>query len=85
MTLPPLSIINGRIVDPSQQMDRVANLRIHGGTIVEVGSSPGDTDDVFDAAGKIVLPGLIDMHVHLREPGYEENETIETGTKAAIH
>jgi len=80
-----LSIINGRIVDPSQQFDRIANLRIHDGKIVAIDSPSGDGDEVFDAAGKIVLPGLIDMHVHLREPGNEENETIETGTKAAIH
>ena len=80
----PLSIINGRIVDPSQQLDRIANLRIHSGKIVALDSPPGDSDEVFDATGKIVLPGLIDMHVHLREPGGEEDETIETGTKAAI-
>jgi len=81
----PLSIINGRIVDPSQLTDRIANLRIHNGKIVEIDSPPKDSDEVFDAMGKIILPGLIDMHVHLREPGHEENETIETGTKAAIH
>jgi len=81
----PISIINGRVIDPSQQIDRIANLRLHGGKIVEIDSPPKEGDNVFDAAGKIVLPGLIDMHVHLREPGHEENETIETGTKAAIH
>jgi len=80
-----LSIINARVVDPSQQIDRIANLRIYNGKIVEIDSPPKEGDDVFDATGKIVLPGLIDMHVHLREPGHEENETIETGTKAAIH
>jgi len=80
-----LSIINGRIVDPSQHLDRIANLRIHGGKIVALDSPPGEGDKVFDATGKIVLPGLIDMHVHLREPGGEENETIESGTRAAIH
>jgi dihydroorotase len=82
---PPLSILNARIIDPSQALDRIANLRIHNGKIVEIGNTPKDGDEVFDATGKIVLPGLIDMHVHLREPGGEENETIETGTKAAIH
>jgi dihydroorotase len=80
-----LTILNARIIDPSQDLDRVANLRIHNGKIVEIGTASKDGDDVFDATGKIVLPGLIDMHVHLREPGGEENETIETGTKAAIH
>ena len=85
MTVSSLSIINGRIVDPSQQIDRIAHLRIHNGTIVAIDSPPKEGDDVFDAAGKIVLPGLIDMHVHLREPGGEEDETIETGTRAAIY
>ena len=85
MTTHTLSILNGRIVDPSQHLDRIANLRIAGGNIVAIDSPPGEGDEVFDAAGKIVLPGLIDMHVHLREPGGEENETIESGTKAAIH
>jgi dihydroorotase len=85
MTSNTLSIINAHVVDPSQHIDRVVNLRIHNGKIVEIGNAPKDGDDVFDAAGKIALPGLIDMHVHLREPGGEEDETIETGTKAAIH
>jgi dihydroorotase len=79
-----LSIINGRIVDPSQQLDRVCNLRVHDGKIAALDTPPGENDDVFDAASKIVTPGLIDMHVHLREPGREEDETIETGTRAAI-
>jgi len=81
----PLSLINARIIDPSQHLDRIANLRIGDGKIVEIDSPPKDGDEVFDAAGKLVLPGLIDMHVHLREPGGEENETIDTGTRAAIH
>ena len=81
----PISIINARVVDPSQHLDRIANLRIYDGKIVEIDSLPKDGDEVFDAAGQIMLPGLVDMHVHLREPGGEENETIETGTRAAIH
>ena len=81
----PLSILNGRMIDACQHLDRIANLRIADGKIVAIDSPPGEDDEVFDATGKTVLPGLIDMHVHLREPGNEENETIETGTKAAIH
>jgi dihydroorotase len=81
----PFSIINGRVVDPSQQIDQICNLRIHDGKIAALGTPPGDGDVIFDASGKIVAPGLIDMHVHLREPGREEDETIETGTKAAIY
>ncbi|MDR2643733.1 MAG: dihydroorotase [Planctomycetaceae bacterium] len=79
------SIINGHVVDPSQGIDSVCNIRINDGKIFSVGHKPDADDKVFDAAGKIVVPGLIDMHVHLREPGLEENETIETGTKAAVH
>ncbi|MDR1962581.1 MAG: dihydroorotase, partial [Planctomycetaceae bacterium] len=81
----PLSIINGRVVDPSQRIDRICNLRIHDGKMIALGGSPGDEDVIFDASDKIVVPGLIDMHVHLREPGREEDETIETGTQAAIY
>ena len=81
----PLSIINGHAVDPSQHLDRIANFRVHDGKIVSIDSSPHDGDIVFDADGKIVLPGLIDMHVHLREPGHEEDETIETGTRSALY
>jgi len=81
----PLSLINARVIDPSQHLDRIANVRIYDGTIVEIDTLPKDGDEIFDAAGKLILPGLIDMHVHLREPGGEENETIDTGTRAAIH
>ena len=84
MNARPRSIINGRLVDPSRHIDRIANLRISGGKIIELDTPPKDGDDVFNADGKIVLPGLIDMHVHLREPGHEEDETIATGTKAAV-
>ncbi|MDR1268863.1 MAG: hypothetical protein LBK82_05010 [Planctomycetaceae bacterium] len=71
--LMPLSIINGRVIDPSQQLDRIGNLRIHEGKIVALNVPPGDDDVIFDAADKIVVPGLVDMHVHLREPGREED------------
>ena len=77
-------IQNGRVIDPSQQMDRVANLLIADGRITTYDAEPNDQDTVIDASGKIVSPGLIDMHVHLREPGREEDETIATGTAAAL-
>jgi dihydroorotase len=80
-----LSIINGRIIDPSQNFDAVSNIRVHDGKIVSIGDKPSETDSIFDASGKIVVPGLVDMHVHLREPGREEDETIETGTRAAVN
>src|SRR5215207_3600600 len=83
MTL--LRIINGRIIDPAQNLDGVADLWIRGEQIVGVGPQPGlDAARTLDASGMIVCPGLIDMHVHLREPGREEDETIATGAAAAL-
>lgn len=80
-----LRITNGRIIDPAQNLDRVADLWIEGETILALGPRPDLLPNhVLDAAGKIVCPGLIDMHVHLREPGREEDETIATGTAAAL-
>src|SRR5205823_652170 len=83
MTL--LCITNGRLIDPSQNLDAVSDLWIRGTRIVAVGPQPELTAArTLDAAGKIVCPGLIDMHVHLREPGHEEDESIATGSAAAI-
>jgi dihydroorotase len=65
-------------------MDRVTNLLIADGRIAAYDAAPTGQETAIDAAGKIVAPGLIDMHVHLREPGFEEDETIETGTAAAL-
>jgi len=79
-----LLIQNGRVIDPSQQMDQVTNLLVENGRVSAYDVAAGRQDRVLDAAGKIVAPGLIDMHVHLREPGREEDETIETGTAAAL-
>lgn len=77
-------IANGRVIDPSRKIDRVANLLIRDGKIAELDPPHQQADEVIDATGKIVAPGLIDMHVHLREPGHEEDETIATGTAAAL-
>jgi dihydroorotase len=82
--MPRTFIISGRIVDPSQSLDRVANLVIEDGLIAGYDIAPGDGDTVIDAEGWIVAPGLIDMAVHLREPGREEDETIASGTAAAV-
>jgi dihydroorotase len=80
-----LHISNGRVIDPSQGTDQVTDLWIHGDHVQGVGPQPQlQADRVIDATGMIVCPGLIDMHVHLREPGREEDETIATGTAAAL-
>ena len=83
-----LLIRGGRVVDPAQGIDRVDDLLVRDGLVVSVGHAGGQplgrADETIDAAGLVVAPGLIDMHVHLREPGREEDETIETGTRAAL-
>lgn len=84
-SMPTLLLRNGRIIDPSQNLDAVADLWLKDGRILGHGPHPGlGTDRVLDCTGMIVSPGLIDMHVHLREPGREEDETIATGTAAAV-
>jgi dihydroorotase len=77
-----LIIKDGRVLDPANGIDRVCDLEIDKGRIVRRGSGLSG-ERVVDAKGLWVLPGLIDMHVHLREPGYEYKETIETGSRAA--
>ena len=83
-----LLVRGGRVVDPSQGIDRVDDVLVRDGLVVSVGQSAAQTlgkaDETIDATGLIVAPGLVDMHVHLREPGREEDETIETGTRAAL-
>ena len=79
-----LLIKNGRVIDPRQQLDRKTNLLVEGGRIAEYDASVNGQDVVLDATNKIVAPGLIDIHVELREPGWEEDETIKTGTAAAV-
>ncbi len=79
-----LLLQNGRVIDPSQSMDRVTNLLVVDGRIAAYDVQPGGEQSIIDVSGKIVCPGLIDMHVHLREPGREEDETVETGTAAAL-
>jgi dihydroorotase len=80
-----LLLRNGRVIDPSQNLDTTADLWLKDGTILGVGPQPGiAADRTLDCTGLIVSPGLIDVHVHLREPGREEDETIATGTAAAV-
>lgn len=80
-----LLITNGRVIDPASRLDAPADLLILNGRIEAIGGGLGvpEGTPVFDARGAIVAPGFIDMHVHLREPGIEHAETIETGAKSA--
>lgn len=81
-------IKNGRVIDPANNIDEISDVLVCDGVIAEVGRD-ADLDgvemEIIDAEGKIVAPGLVDMHVHLREPGQEYKETIETGTMAAVY
>ena len=83
-----LLIKNGRVLDPASKTDAALDILLHGEKIAEIAAPGKLTHDhknaeVFDATGLIVAPGFIDLHVHLREPGQESSETIETGTRSA--
>src|SRR3954467_914756 len=84
LALPTIQIAGGRIIDPSQDIDHIGDLWISRGHILPTGSGYEEAEVVIDARGLIVCPGLIDVHVHLREPGNEEDETIATGAAAAL-
>lgn len=78
-------IQNGHVIDPANKRDSVMDILVANGKIAQVGKKIDQkTDEVIDASGLTVTPGLVDMHVHLREPGREDKETIETGLKAAL-
>jgi dihydroorotase len=79
-------IRGGHVVDPTQDIDALRDVRIRDGLIAEIGEhlTVDAGEEVFDAAGAVVAPGFIDMHVHLREPGFPQKETVATGTQAAL-
>jgi dihydroorotase len=80
-----IQIKGGRVIDPSQEIDRITDVWIDRGRVLALGEEGFEEPEVvIDSAGLIVCPGLIDCHVHLREPGNEEDETIETGAAAAL-
>jgi dihydroorotase len=81
-----LRITGGRVIDPVAGLDRIADVAIADGRIVEIGTGVSGLPAArtIDAAGRIVCPGLIDPHVHLREPGHEHKETVKTGARAAV-
>ena len=79
-------IQGGRVVDAASQMDKIADVYLDGGVIQEIGEKlkVKDKDDrIIDARGMVVMPGLVDLHVHFRDPGQTEKEDIESGSKAA--
>src|ERR1700692_1811722 len=84
MKMDRLVIKNGRVIDPATGRDGIADVWIEDGLIREVGRdlSRGGAEE-FDATGMVVTPGFIDMHVHLREPGFEHAENIESGSRTA--
>lgn len=78
-------IKNGRVIDPANNLDDVCDILIENGRISKVAKDiKAKADNTIEAKSKIVMPGIVDMHVHLREPGREDKETIESGTKAAL-
>ena len=80
-----LLIKGGRVVDPKNNVDRIADILIDDGIIAEVAENiSADNAETIDAKNCIVTPGLVDMHCHLREPGFEHKEDVESGTKSAI-
>jgi len=80
-----LLIKNGTIIDPSQSLESKQDLLIRDGRVEAIGESlDADGAEIFDASGLIVAPGFIDLHVHLREPGFEYKETIASGARAAV-
>ena len=81
-----LMLNNARCIDPQVGLDEVCDVLIRDGKIVEVGHGLKMEKGVErDLSGKVLVPGLVDMHVHLREPGYEQKEDIASGTRAAAH
>jgi dihydroorotase len=82
-----LLIKNGHVIDPAGRLDNTMDLLIEGGLVKEISASikKGAGMEIIDAAGLVVSPGFIDMHTHLREPGQENKESIESGARAAVH
>ena len=82
----PLLLKGGRVIDPARGIDQVADVLIQDGKIAATGSGFGTPDDaeIRNVSGLVVAPGLVDVHVHLREPGNEDEETVASGARAAV-
>lgn len=79
-----LIIKTGRVINPAKDFDQISDILIENGKIAAIGKDlSADDAEIFDATGLVITPGLIDMHVHLREPGQEAKEDFASGTKAA--
>ena len=77
-------IKGGRVLDPATNTDQIADIYIEDGSVKKIGKKLKDhADEIIDATGKYVMPGFVDLHVHLRDPGQTEKETVETGAAAA--
>ena len=81
-----LQIKNGRVIDPANGIDRVADVFVSDGVIAALGAAPAGfkADRVIDATDKLVLPGLVDLAARLREPGFEYRGTLESEMRAAL-
>ncbi|MCD8316936.1 MAG: amidohydrolase family protein, partial [Eggerthellaceae bacterium] len=81
-----LMLKGARLIDPQVDLDEVADILIRDGKIVEIGHDlEMPKGQVRDLSGKVIVPGLVDMHVHFRDPGYEQKEDIRSGSRAAAH
>lgn len=78
-----LTIRNGRVIDPANQIDAIMDVAIKDGKISTVGQNLPQSEKEIDVTGLVVAPGFVDLHAHLRQPGYEYKETIATGTASA--
>lgn len=79
-------IKNGRVINPATKMDEIVDVLVENGTVTKIEKGiKAKADREIDAKGCFVMPGFIDMHVHLRDPGFEKKETVETGCRAAAH
>jgi dihydroorotase len=79
-------IKNGRVVDPKNNLDGILDILVEDSRISKVSKNiQNNAENIIDATDRIVMPGIVDMHVHLREPGREDKETIKSGTWAAVY